>query len=188
MARWWPVAGLAVMTLLGFAVGRGSTPVDDWFQDLGRTYQPLGWLLVFTDGRVTLTVWAILLVIVVIRNRWRLAAVVAAAPPVGVLLSRLAKRVFGREKEGALAYPSGHTTLAVTVFALAVLIAGVTVWAVVAAVVATVLAVLGQAVSYHYFTDAVGAVFLGTAVVCAATWAARLDRCQPGCDLDHTSG
>ncbi|GAB3235701.1 PA-phosphatase [Mycolicibacterium hippocampi] len=182
------MAGLAVMTLLGLAVGRGSTPVDDWFQDLGQTHRPLGWLLVFTDGRVTLTLWAILLAIVVLQKRWRLAAVVAVAPPVGVLLSRLAKRVFGREKEGALAYPSGHTTLAVVVFALAVLIAGVTVWAVVGAVVATVLAVLGQAVSYHYFTDAVGAVFLGAAVVSAAAWSARLDRCQPRCDLDHTSG
>lgn len=182
------MAGLAVMTLLGLAVGRGSTPVDDWFQDLGQTHRPIGWLLVFTDGRVTLTLWAILLVIVVIRKRWRLAAVVAVAPPAGVLLSRLAKRVFGREKDGVLAYPSGHTTLAVVVFALAVLIAGVTVWTVAAAVVATVLAVLGQAVSYHYFTDAVGAVFLGTAVVSAVAWSARLDRCQPRCDLDHTSG
>nr|WP_159230328.1 PA-phosphatase [Mycolicibacterium vanbaalenii] len=176
------------MTLLGLAVGTGSTPVDDWFQDLGQTHRLPGFLLVFTDGRVTLTVWALLLAIVVIRRRWRPAAVVAVAPPVGVMLSRLAKRVFGREKEGALAYPSGHTTLAVVVFCLAVLVAGVTAWAVVAAVVATVLAVLGQAVSYHYFTDAVGAVFLGTAVVCAAAWVARLDRCQPGCDVGHKSG
>lgn len=176
------------MTLLGLAVGRGSTPLDDRFQDLGQTHRLLGRLLVLTDGRVTLTLWAILLAIVVIRQRWRLTAVVAAAPPVGVLLSRLAKRAFGREMEGALAYPSGHTTLAVIVFGLAVLIAGAATWAVVAAVVATVLGVLGQAVSYHYFTDAVGAVFLGTAVLCLGVWAAGLDRCQPRCDVDHRSG
>lgn len=188
MVRWWPVAALAAVTLLGLAVGRGSTPADDWFQDLGRTHPLPGRLLVLTDGRVTLTLWAVLLAVAVYRQRWRLAAVAVAAPPVGVVLSRLAKRAFGREKEGALAYPSGHTTLAVIVFGLAVLIVGAATWAVVAAVVATVLGVLGQAVSYHYFTDAVGAVFLGTAVLCLAVWAARLDRCQPRCDVGHRSG
>lgn len=176
------------MTLLGFAVGRGSTPPDDWFQDLGRTHPLPGRLLVFTDGRVTLTLCAVLLAVAVYRQRLRLAAVAAAAPLVGVLLSRLAKRVFGREKDGALAYPSGHTTLAVIVFGLAVLIVGATTWVLVAAVVATVLGVLGQAVSYHYFTDAVGAVFLATAVLCVAVRAAGLDRCQPRCDVGHRSG
>ena len=48
-------------------------------------------------------------------------------------------------------------------------------------------AVLGQAVTYHYFTDTVGAVLLGTAVVCVAALAAKLDTCQPACDADHTS-
>lgn len=121
------------MTLLGLAVGRGSTPLDDRFQDLGQTHRLSGRLLVLTDDRVTLTLWAILGAIVVFRQRWRLTAVVAA-------------------------------------------------------VVATVLGVLGQGVSYHYFTDAVGAVFLGTTVLCLAAWAAGLDRCQPRCDVGHRSG
>ena len=58
----------------------------------------------------------------------------------------------------------------------------------VAAVVAGVLAALGQGLTYHYFTDAIGAVFLGTALACLAAWAAGLDRCQPGSDLDHSDG
>ncbi len=50
------------------------------------------------------------------------------------------------------------------------------------------LAVLGQAFTYHYFTDTVGAALLTTALVCLAAWAAELDRCQPGCDRGHSSG
>ena len=41
------------------------------------------------------------------------------------------------------------------------------------AVVVSVLGALGQAVTYHYFTDTVGAVLLGTAVVCVAAWRDR---------------
>ena len=59
-------------------------------------------------------------------------------------------------------------------------------WAVIVAVVFCLLAVLGQGVTYHYFTDTVGAVLLGTAVVCVAALAAELDTRQPGCDVDHS--
>ena len=110
------------------------------------------------------------------------------APFVAVVAARLAKWAFGREKDGALAYPSGHTTLAVVVLGLAVLVAGAATWVTVAAVTAAVLGVLGQGVTYHYFTDAVGAVFLGTALVCVAARAAGLDRCQPRCDAGHRDG
>ena len=36
IVRWWPLVGLCLMLLLGLAVGRGSTPVDDWFLHEGR--------------------------------------------------------------------------------------------------------------------------------------------------------
>jgi hypothetical protein len=37
-----------------------------------------------------------------------------------------------------------------------------------AAVAFAALGILGQAVTYHYFTDAVGSVLLGTSLVCVA--------------------
>lgn len=172
MIRWWPVVGLAGLTLLGLLVGSGSTPLDDWFFAAGQTHPSLGRLLAFTDGRVVFTLWGIALVIALIRGRWRLAAVVAAAPFVAVLAARIAKRSFGRWRGDTLAYPSGHTTLAVVVLGLLVLVAGAATWTVVAAVTAALLGALGQAVTYHYFTDAVGAIFLGTVLVWVATWVA----------------
>jgi hypothetical protein len=45
--------------------------------------------------------------------------------------------------------------------------------------VVSVLGALGQAVTYHYFTDTVGALLLGSAVVCVAAVATKLDRRQP---------
>ena len=30
--RLWPLTGVVAMLLLGWAVGRGSTAVDDWFE------------------------------------------------------------------------------------------------------------------------------------------------------------
>lgn len=187
MIRGWPPIGLTGLILLGLVVGKGSTPLDDWFFAVGERYPWLGRLLVFTDGRVILALWAVVLATVLIRRRWRPAAVVAVAPVVAVFSARFAKSVFGRFKGDSLAYPSGHTTLAVVVLGLCVLIAGAGMWSVVAALLAALLGVLGQAVTYHYFTDAIGAMFLGTALVCAAAWAGGLDRCQPRCDLDHSS-
>ena len=179
------MAALAGLILLGLAVGKGHTPLDDWFSELDTQRPELGWLLVFTDGRVVVALWAIVLAAALWQRRWPLAAATAASPLVAVMLARLGKQVFGRTRFGELAYPSGHTALAVVVFAMAVLVVGVTTWSVVVAVVATVLAVIGQSVTYHYFTDTIGALFLGTAVVCVAVRAAKLDRCQPAGDRDH---
>ncbi|PRC44119.1 PA-phosphatase, partial [Mycobacterium sp. ITM-2017-0098] len=61
--RWWPVGGLAGLTLLGLAVGKGSTPLDDWFHDLGEERPRLRGLLVFTDGPVVLTLCGIVLIV-----------------------------------------------------------------------------------------------------------------------------
>jgi hypothetical protein len=66
-----------------------------------------------------------------------------------------------------------------------VLVAGGALWAVLAGAAFVVLAMVGQAVTYHYFTDTVGALLLGSAVVCVAAVAAELDRRQPTCDADH---
>jgi hypothetical protein len=186
--RWWPLVGLVGLAALGLVVGKGTTALDTWFTRTGEEHPLLGRLLFFTDGRVVFVAGMIVLAATLFRRRWRLAAVVVATPLVAVAAARLFKRLFGRLSDGVLAYPSGHTTLAVVVLGLAVLVAGVAVWSVATAAVLAVLGLLGQAFTYHYFTDTIGAVFLGTSLVCIAAWAAGLDRCQPNCDLSHNSG
>jgi hypothetical protein len=180
----WSGIALAAMLLLGWLVGQGSTPVDDWFHGFRRT--PARRLLFFTDPAVLAIVLAAGVGVAMYRRRWRLAVVMVASPLVGMVLARVLKQVFGRENDGALAYPSGHTTVAVIVMGMIVLAAGGALWAVTVAAAFVALAVLGQAVTYHYFTDAVGAALLGTAVVCVTALAAELDTRQPGCDADHT--
>ncbi len=121
-------------------------------------------------------------------RRWRLVLVMVASPAIGIVLARLLKELFGRENDGAFAYPSGHTTAAVIVMGMIVLVAGGALWAVLVAVTVSLLAMIGQGVTYHYFTDTVGGVLLGTAVVCMAALVVELDRRQPRCDADHTGG
>ena len=186
--RWWPVGGVAALIVLGLAVGRGTTPLDDWFHRLGGDHPLVGRLLFFTDARVLFVLAAVVLASALMQRRWRFAAVAAVTPFAAIATSRLAKQAFGRYRDDALAYPSGHTTTAVVVIGLAVLLVGVSMWSVIAASVWLALGVLGQGVSYHYFTDAIGALFLGGALMCLAAWAAGLDRCQPRCDLRHSGG
>jgi len=64
--------------------------------------------------------------------------------------------------------PSGHTTLMVVLLGMLILAVGVRRWLVWAAVLFAVLGIIGQAVTYHYLTDTVGSVLLGTSLVCLA--------------------
>jgi hypothetical protein len=182
--RLWPPIAVAVMFVLGWAVGRRSTALDDWFHRFRHT--PARWLLFFTDPWVLTTALLFGIAVALYLGRRRLAVAMVAAPVVGIALANLLKRLFGRTSEGSLAYPSGHTTATVIVMGMIVLLAGAATWAVLAAVVVTVLAMLGQGVTYHYFTDTVGALLLGTAVICAAALIAKLDTRQPACDPDHS--
>lgn len=187
VVRWWPPVGLLGMVLLGIAVGKGSTPIDDWFIHFGRAHRSVYALLVFTDARLVVLLFAMTVAVGSYRRRWRLAVVAAVTPVVAVVVVRLLKRLFDREKIGALAYPSGHVTVTIVVLGMAVLLVGIALWTVASVAVAALLGLLGQAFTYHYFTDTVGAVFLGTALVCVAFLAAKLDRCQPRCDVDHSA-
>ena len=153
--------------LLGLVVGKGSTAVDDWFQQF--KYSPARYLLFFTDARTLLAVLVACAAVAIYRRRWTLTAAMLVSPVVAYVLAGLAKRAFGRHKGDALCYPSGHATVMVVVFGMLVLLAGGALWATSVVVVVGVLGVLGQAVTYHYFTDAVGGVFLGTAIVCVAS-------------------
>ncbi|MCE9515822.1 MAG: phosphatase PAP2 family protein [Mycobacterium sp.] len=152
------------MVLLGLGVRDGATPVDAWMQQARDG--PLGSLLLFTDYR---TVQALLLIAVAVslyRRMWALVPVIVVVPIVAVWAARALKPIFGRLKDEGLAYPSGHTTAMVAVLGMLILAIGVRRWLLWAAAVFAALGILGQSVTYHYFTDAVGALLLGTSLVC----------------------
>jgi hypothetical protein len=165
----WPPVALAVMALLGWAVGKGSTPIDDWFHRFG--HGPAKWLLFVTDPHVQAIVWVGCVAVAAYRRRWRLTLIAAATPVIAVALVQLVKRLFGRRSGGVLAYPSGHTTALVVIMGLVVLVAGSALWVVLVAAAVCALGMLGQGVTYHYFTDTVGALLFGTALLCVAALA-----------------
>lgn len=177
---------MTALVLLGLAVGKRSTRLDDWFHHF--RHGPARWLLYFTDPWLLAAVLAAGIVVALSQRRWRLSVVMAVSPLVGIALAQVFKALLQRRAGDSLAFPSGHTTAAVVVMGMIVVLAGWAAWSVLAAVVVSALAALGQAVTYHYFTDTVGGVLLGTAVVCVAASIAELDTRQPRCDADHTSG
>jgi len=187
--KWWPAVALPLMVVLGLAVGDRSTGIDDWFNRNGWAAHPvLGRLLFFTEPLLLQLLLVAAVGLALYRRRWRLAAVVALTPLAGVVAVRVLKRLFGREREGALAYPSGHVTVMMTVLGVVVLVWGARRWLLLVAAVFAGLGTAGQALTYHYFTDTIGAVLLGSSLVILAATAAKLDGCQPRCDLDHSNG
>jgi membrane-associated phospholipid phosphatase len=166
MIRWWPPVALTATVLLGLAVGTRSTALDDWFQRFGAS--PTKHLLFFSQPALIAVVMMAAAAVAFDRRRERLAGLVVLAPIVGWAAVQLLKRLFDRRKDGVYAYPSGHITLTVIVFGMAVLVAGAAAWSVYMATAVVVLACVGQGTVYHYFTDTIGGVLLGTAVVCVA--------------------
>ena len=167
----WPFVGMPLMVLLGLGVRGGATPVDGFFQQARGG--PLSWMLVFTDPRTINVVMIAAVVTAVARRLWALIPLIILVPLLAVWATRSLKPVFGRIKEEGLAYPSGHTTVMIVVLGMLILAAGARRWLLWAAAVFALLGILGQAVTYHYFTDAVGAVLLGTSLVALAAAALR---------------
>jgi membrane-associated phospholipid phosphatase len=186
--KYWPPVGLLAMTVLGLVVGRGSTRLDDWFAHAGKSHDGVDELLFFTKPVLLAAMLLAALAVASFQRRWRVAAVVALTPVVGLAAVRILKPLFERGKGGGLAYPSGHVTVMVAVVGMIVLVLGARVWVLVSAAVFALLGLIGQALTYHYFTDTIGAALLASALVCLGVRAAGLDRCQPRCDLDHSSG
>ncbi len=157
---------MPLMVLLGMGVRSGATPVDGWFQQGGGS--PLGRLLMFTDAGTATTLMIVAMIVAVARRLWALVPLIVAVPLLAVLATQTLKPWFGRMKGDALAYPSGHTTVMIVVLGMLVLAVGVRTWVLLAAAAFAGLGIVGQAVTYHYFTDAVGSVLLGTSLVCVA--------------------
>jgi membrane-associated phospholipid phosphatase len=166
--------GLPLMVLLGMGVRGGATPVDAWLQQAHGT--PLSSLLVFTDYRTAQALLITSLVVSLYRRLWALLPLIVVLPLVAVAASSVLKPVFGRMKEQGLAYPSGHTTVMVVLLGVLILAVGIRRWLIWAAAAFAVLGILGQSVTYHYFTDGVGSVLLGTSLVCLAVAALRWAR------------
>jgi membrane-associated phospholipid phosphatase len=165
---------MPVMVLLGMGVRGGATPADAWLQQARGG--PLGSLLFFSDYRTAQALLAATVAVALVRKLWILVPLALVTPVVGVLSVETLKPLFGRFKDEALAYPSGHTTVMVVVLGMLILAGGARRWLIWVAVAFAALGVLGQAVTYHYFTDAVGAVLLGTSLVCIAAVVLRTAR------------
>lgn len=166
MIRWWPAVGVSAMVLLGWAVGSSTTGLDDWFHRYSTS--PTRDLQGFANPMALIIVGAAVVGFALYRRRWRFAAIATVLPYGAYLLVQLIKPFFGREKGGGLAYPSGHITTTTVVLGLFVLVTGCALWAFAFATVYVGLAVIGVGTTFHYFTDTVGGVLLGTSLVCIA--------------------
>lgn len=168
MTRWWPPLAVIAMLLLGWAVGKGSTPVDDGFARYA--HDVVGdnprWLLAFTDWWLLGPVLAVCLAVALYRRRWRLALAVLVCPFATIAIDQLLKPWFDRHNGDYLEYPSGHTALVVSVLGMVVLVSGGQLWALAVAVVGSLLGMLGLiACGYHYLTDTIGALLLASALL-----------------------
>ncbi|MGV0748825.1 phosphatase PAP2 family protein [Mycolicibacter minnesotensis] len=153
---------------LGWAVGRGSTPIDNWFSR--ATFTLIGeqprWLLIFTSGWLVLAVTVACVLVALARSQWVLAAAVLACPFAVTAITMGLKHLFDRRNGPYLEYPSGHTALLVAVLGMMVVVVA-RLWALAAATLVSLLGMLGLvACGYHYVTDTVGAAMLATALVC----------------------
>jgi len=167
----WPFVGMPLMALLGFGVRDGATPMDAWMQQARGG--PLSWLLFFTDYRTAQVLMLTGVVVAIARRLWALAPLVVLVPYLGAEFARALKPIFGRMKGEGLAYPSGHTTVMIVVLGMLLLTAGRRRWLLWLAAAFAALGIVGQAVTYHYFTDAIGALLLGSSMVCLTAFAMR---------------
>ena len=121
-----------------------------------------------------MTVMTILIALGCALARWWRGVALAAltVPAASSLTEGLLKPVIGRTIDGALSFPSGHTTAVFTVATLvAVLLSrrlpgrtrGLLILA--AYLLATAVAAAMIAQGFHYFTDTIGGAAVGTATV-----------------------
>lgn len=164
------------MVALGLSVGAGPTAFDNWFwaQSVALLGEHPLWMLLLNRVWVLVPLYLLAIGIALARRMWRLAAVAAACPVISIAGARMLKVLFGRPWSGELmAYPSGHTTVAITVAAMLVLAIGIHIWSVSLALVGAMIPSIGMASNhFHYFTDIIGGTLYATAMVCLAVLAA----------------
>ena len=157
------------------AVGTGTTAFDDWaLRGMHAVFGPdPDWMLYFSWAVPMVLTLAVAVTVALVRRRPRLALVVALCPLVSVMASRALKPLFGRYKGDDLAYPSGHTTVVLTVLAMLVLAVGVSLWLVLLTSVWAVIGGLSMATNdLHYLTDNIGSALLASSTICLAILAA----------------
>ena len=184
-----PAAALVaacVMTtaLLGASLGHGAhtdrvdTVIDARVKAILPGSAKLLERLAWPGGlRATIGMTAVLVLVCVLRRRYRGAALAAiSVPAAAVITERLLKPLVGRTALGFLSFPSGHATgtfaLATVITVLlagapgvsrAVRLAAVAIAFAVAAAVAAAMIALG----FHYFTDVVAGAAVGVGTVLA---------------------
>ena len=173
--QWWPPIGLAAMIVVGLGCRAVDPPRLTTGSTGSRTRPGAVICAVLANPLVLVVLGVSVLGVALYRRWWRFAAVAVVVPPAAYLLVQFIKPLFGRHKDTGLAYPSGHLTTTTIVVGLFVLVAGGALWAVCVAVSYVALAMVGVGVTFHYFTDTVGGVLLGTSIVCIAALVARRD-------------
>jgi hypothetical protein len=167
------------MIALGLIVRSGNSAVDQWF--IGASRGALGahpiWMLLLNRVWVLVSLLVLAVGIALSRRQWRLAAVAALCPAISIAGAKTLKVLFGRPwSDEALAYPSGHTTVAITVVSMLVLVIGIRVWTVTVGAIGAMVPSIGMASNYfHYFTDIIGGLLYATSMVCLAVLAAGPD-------------
>jgi membrane-associated phospholipid phosphatase len=168
--------GFTATIALGLAVRSGDSVVDRWFMETSQDL--LGshphWMLLLNRVRVLVPLYLLAIGIPLWRRERRLATVAALCPVISIIGAKVLKVLFGRPWYGEnLAYPSGHTTVAITVAAMLVLAIGIHPWSVTLAVIGAAVPSIGMASNgLHYFTDIIGGAFYATSMVCLAILAA----------------
>jgi len=175
-------ACVGTTALLGALLGRGAhtdpvdTAVDSGVHASLAGHPKLLELLGRLGDLPAITgITTVLVLVCLLRRRYRGAALVAISIPAAALITeRLLKPLVGRTALGFLSFPSGHATGTFALaIAITVLLAGAPravrlAAAVIAFAAASAVAAAMIALGFHYFTDAVAGAAVGTGTVLTA--------------------
>ncbi|WP_233573914.1 phosphatase PAP2 family protein [Amycolatopsis panacis] len=164
------VLGALAALLLGLlVVPRAPGSLDTWATDrTGELSERLLDVLVLpTEPYLVIPAIALIAGAAWYLRRREDVILAVAAPVLAVALNTwVLKPIFGRWKDGGLAYPSGHTVSLAAVLVVLMLLARPKVLTAIAAILLLGCATIGLVgLGYHYLTDVAGGVCFATAVV-----------------------